>query len=291
MVGNILAGRRWAKLALLGALLPVAAVSLAATAPSSRTAGRHTLLACGDTVTTDITLSSDLNCSASDALDVGANGITIDLNGHTTTGDGSHNGIFNNGHTGFVIKNGTVRHFRVGVFLENGANSNTVKNVRAIGNADNAIIVQDSNNVQLTGNSAFSTGGIAIFVGGGSGDQVTGNVAEANSQEGILMSLSTSGFVVSGNTSLNNGGYGIEVFAPSSGQLSSNVANGNTLDGIFVKPDDTSVTLTKNLASFNDQLGINAAPGDGDGGKNVVQDNASAKQCANIVCTEVVVVK
>jgi hypothetical protein len=47
------------------------------------------------------------------------------------------------------------------------------------------------------------------------------------------------------------------------------------------------VKLTGNRASFNGGLGINADPGVTDGGKNVVQDNATATQCANVICVAV----
>ena len=61
MFGKILTGRRRAKLALLCAPLALAAVSVAATAPSARQSVRRVALACGDTLTTSITLSSDLS--------------------------------------------------------------------------------------------------------------------------------------------------------------------------------------------------------------------------------------
>jgi parallel beta-helix repeat protein len=284
MFGSILTGRRWAKLALLGALLVIAAVSLAATAPSSRQAARHTLLACGDTITTNITLTSDLACVASNGLNVGADGIVIDLNGHTISGDGTHNGIYNSGHTNVVIKNGTISHFLIGVELLAGANSNTVQNVRTKDNDSAGIFVNVSSSDQLTGNSAFLNTSAGIIVQLGSGNQLTGNWVEANGADGIEV-VNSSGFVVSRNTALNNHASGIEPDAGASGLLSRNVANGNGNDGISVA--DSVVTLTRNRASFNGLRGINAAPGNTDGGKNVVQDNTSATQCANVVCTEV----
>jgi parallel beta-helix repeat protein len=285
MFSNILAGRRRAQLALLGALLAVAAVSVAATAPSARQAVRHVALACGDVVTTDVTLGSDLNCPSSFGLIVGANDIKIDLNGHTISGNGTDDGILNNGHAGVTIKNGTIDHFTEGIRLDPGSNNNTVKKVRVSNNtADGILITVSSSSDQLTDNDVFSNGQNGISLAGGSGAQLTGNQVEGNNAEGIVIAGS-SGFVVSGNTVLNNGTEGIFEGASSSGQISKNVVNGNTFDGI--RALDSRVTLTGNRASFNSLLGINAAPGSTDGGKNVVQDNAGAKQCANVACTEV----
>jgi parallel beta-helix repeat protein len=284
MLGNILSGRRWAKLALLGGLLAIAAVSLAATSPSSRQAVRHTLLACGDTVTTSVTLTSDLDCVATNGLNVGANGITIDLNGHTIHGDGTHDGIHNSGHTGVTIKNGTISQSSIGVELTGGANSNTVQNVGINNNVSAGIFVNFSDSDQLTGNSAFLNGSTGIIVQDGSGTQLTGNWVEANGANGIDV-VNNRGFVASGNTALNNHDAGIEVEVTSIGHLSKNVANGNGGNGIYVS--DSVVTLTGNRASFNSDLGIKAAPDNTDGGKNTVQDNSTGKQCLNVVCVEV----
>src|SRR5579883_1710570 len=47
-------------------------------------------LSCGDTVTANTTLTADLNCVASSGLIIGANNVTIDLNGHTISCNDIH---------------------------------------------------------------------------------------------------------------------------------------------------------------------------------------------------------
>ena len=47
---------------------------------------RH--VGCGDTITTDTTLESDLVDCPNDGIVIGADNITLDLNGHTIDGDG-----------------------------------------------------------------------------------------------------------------------------------------------------------------------------------------------------------
>ena len=80
---------------------------------------------CGDTITADTTLDSDLlNCPNNGIL-IGADGITLDLNGHVIDGDGTlvangpqnvcDVGIVNDGHNRVVIRGGRVRDFGVGV--------------------------------------------------------------------------------------------------------------------------------------------------------------------------------
>ena len=44
-------------------------------------------VACGDTITTDTTLDSDLVNCPNNGIIIGANNITLDLNGHTIDGD------------------------------------------------------------------------------------------------------------------------------------------------------------------------------------------------------------
>ena len=82
---------------------------------------------CGQVLTKDTSLSRVLNCQGT-ALYVGAHGITIDLNGHKISGDGSGMGIRNdgilpdgyNGTGGYdwvTIRDGVIEYFDTGVFL------------------------------------------------------------------------------------------------------------------------------------------------------------------------------
>src|SRR5215207_259822 len=88
-------------------------------------------LSCGDVITDDTTLDSDLDCGdlseGESALVIGADGVTLDLGGHTVSGPGSPTGLdpgvgIDNieGHDDVRIINGTVRSFAEGVFLAAG---------------------------------------------------------------------------------------------------------------------------------------------------------------------------
>src|SRR4051794_14730805 len=67
-------------------------------------------LVCGDTVTASTTLRADLRDCPGDGLVIGADGITLDLNGHAVDGDaisgGDDVGIREDGHHGVVIRHG-----------------------------------------------------------------------------------------------------------------------------------------------------------------------------------------
>jgi hypothetical protein len=78
-----------------------------------------THVSCGDTITTDTTLDSDLANCPGPGLVIGADNVTLDLGGHTIDGDGGTGfdvGIVNGPastvdrapHSGVTIENGTV---------------------------------------------------------------------------------------------------------------------------------------------------------------------------------------
>jgi large repetitive protein len=98
---------------------------------------------CGDTITTSITLTDNMNCTST-ALVVGASGVTIDLGGFTITchmaggfmGSCQNrvgqtpvhtNGIMSTGHNAVTVRGpGTIWGFEVGVRLVQGSSLNVI---------------------------------------------------------------------------------------------------------------------------------------------------------------------
>lgn len=86
-------------------------------------------VSCGDTITTDTTLDSDLVNCPNNGIVIGADNITLDLNGHTIDGDGTpvdpcpegetcDVGVDNSaGHSGVTVQRGSVRQFSLGVLV------------------------------------------------------------------------------------------------------------------------------------------------------------------------------
>jgi len=97
---------------------------------------------CGDVLTHGITLFYDLlNCE--DGLIVGADGITIDCNGHTISGRGSENGhegiaVFN-GVGDITIKNCKIKNFGDGIAIINSYNNVIFNN--EIFNSENGVFL------------------------------------------------------------------------------------------------------------------------------------------------------
>ncbi|MCA1683588.1 MAG: hypothetical protein LC708_00425, partial [Actinobacteria bacterium] len=84
------------------------------------------ILACGATITTDTVLENDVGPCENGGLVIGANNITLDLNGHQVFGrpgptDGV--GILLTTRTGVTVKNGTVHNFDGGVVIDGGSNN------------------------------------------------------------------------------------------------------------------------------------------------------------------------
>ena len=61
---------------------------------------------CGATIVSDLVLDEDLTCVGT-ALVIGADGITLDLNGRTISGSGTGEGVLVSGRSGLTVKNGT----------------------------------------------------------------------------------------------------------------------------------------------------------------------------------------
>jgi parallel beta-helix repeat protein len=91
-------------------------------------------VSCGDKITTDTRLDSDLTDCPNNGIVIGADGITLDLNGHLIDGDGTpfaacprrkfcDGGVISVGHDGITVVGGSVREFDAGVLVGNARRS------------------------------------------------------------------------------------------------------------------------------------------------------------------------
>jgi hypothetical protein len=91
--------------------------------------------ACGDVITRDTTLTADLDCSGEvnrDApLTIGADGITLDLGGHTLSAVTKYR-IVNDGHDNVTIRNGTISSEGGAIHLI-GVSGNVIRGIHAGG--------------------------------------------------------------------------------------------------------------------------------------------------------------
>jgi hypothetical protein len=111
------------------------AALVVAVAPEASGKGGTPISSCGQTVTMNAIVTQDLNCTNSSGIVIGADGITIDLNGHTIRGPGYDCGIQDSLFDKLTVKNGTLANFEEGVFAVS-ADGVTVSNVIAAGNVE-----------------------------------------------------------------------------------------------------------------------------------------------------------
>ena len=167
---------------------------------------------CGTTILANLTLDHDLTCPGN-GLIVGADGITINLNGHTIVGPGSGVGISVSNRTGVVIVGGTVKNFLAGVQLVNST----------------AIVVKEN---RFTGNQD------AVFLVGSRGSTIKENTAWQNSRVGVMLRPSgirnSTQNLVAENTLTDNTNGIILVETPTGNVLRENMISGSTNAGINV---------------------------------------------------------
>jgi parallel beta-helix repeat protein len=161
-------------------------------------------VSCGDTITADTTLDSDLVDCPNNGILIGADAITLDLNGHTISGDDEpfepcperepcDIGVLIEGHDAATIKGGTVRDFGLGVLVLE-AKHNRVRDVAAVDNAFEGILLFRSRRTRVQGSTASRNGvgnsrpGIALIES--DNNRITGNTMSGNGDLGLFMAAS-----------------------------------------------------------------------------------------------------
>ena len=262
-------------------------------------------LSCGDTITVDTTLAADLLNCPSNGIVIGADDLTLDLNGHTIDGNNTlvdpcpenefcDVGVLNDGHDGVRVTNGSVQEFAVGVFIL-ASRSSRVVDVSSSRSAFFGFIVAESARSVVrhsSGNDNVPPEGDGLGVFGSHDIRVVDNAFKRNGL-GIHVEDSTD-TLIQGNTISRNEGPGIFTQADRN-QIRGNVCrengiciivgpgNRNTIARNRVERDGDGIAVEKgrhNLVARNlvirtrkggISLGI-ASPSIG-GGSNIVRRN------------------
>lgn len=238
-------------------------------------AGPPAAVACGTTITRSTVLHDDIGPCPGDGIIVGADHITLNLNGHRIMGsegpvDGA--GVYVLGRSGVTVTNGTVSDFEMGVAIEGGEN-NTVVRITARDNygqsgtsrgGDGIAILSSSRN-RILGNQAINNGpfsGIGIYsrvdndhpreTSGPSTDNLIANnevLDNTRSRSGVPEHTDNDGI------RLENGGE--------RNRILDNVVRGNGLDGIAVFADNFDHIIRGNTVSDNGFFRQSARRGSG----------------------------
>lgn len=195
-------------------------------------------LACGQEITEDTTLDSDLVCAGGPALVVAADNVTLDLGGYTVSASadtvGSGPGIVLQGVTGVTVRKGTVQNFGAAVVIAGGGN-NVVQNLTCQDNVGSVggdfgdgIVVDNSSENRIEGNTVRRNGpysGISLL-GESRHNQVLDNIVSDNN----MLHL--------GDPSAGRQAMGIRMEGPKADHntVSGNTVTGSGADGIVVLP-------------------------------------------------------
>jgi parallel beta-helix repeat protein len=192
---------------------------------------------CGEKITRDTRLDRDLVDCRNNGIVIGADNVTLNLNGHTIDGDGTpaagcnprrkfcDGGVVSVGHDGVAVRGGSVREFDVGVL---------------VGNARRPHVLGVSSS-----GSRFS--GIVIF-----------NSARTLVRDGTVA-----------RNGLHTDQAGISLFHSPAGRFLHNSFRHNGDIGMFVE-DSSRNRIEANLFSRNPEVGIEFA---GEANRNEIRGN------------------
>jgi large repetitive protein len=255
---------------LSGTVVLAATVALVLALRGGEASAAH--VSCGDTITADTTLTSDLVGCPNNGIVIGADDITLNLNGHRVAGNGElfkpcpkHEfcdvGLLNDGHDGVTVKHGSVREFAFGAFVAR-ARHNRVLGISSSRNLLFGILVADS---------------ARTLVRDSSGDR---NIPPEGDGMGVFRSHDLR---IVDNTFRDNP-LGLHVEDSTDNLIKRNLFSRN---GIFLQADRNQVRRNR----FVDRAGILVLPGS----RNVIARNRVSrgisieKGRANLVARNVVV--
>jgi len=269
-------------------------------------------VACGQTITQSTTLTADVGPCPADAIIVGADNITLNLNGFRVfgtpnAGDGA--GVLVKFRTGVTVTGGTVHDFDGGVVILGGSN-NTVSYVTARDNIGasaghmgaaitqygDGILVQGSSGNRVLNNRAINngwSGGITLTIGDSDHPAIPPALVNNNLVQGNI---------VSGNVACrvgpfcDNDGIRVEprvggtcltgaVICPGPGnRIIGNTVHNNGLDGISLFGFTTNNVVSDNIVYGNGFNGAVAGDGIRVFGSNnqILRNSADSNRAAGI---------
>jgi parallel beta-helix repeat protein len=204
---------------------------------SSNTADIATAsLSCGQVIKDSVKLSANLDCK-SDGLIIGADGITIDLNGHTLNGPGPQSskiGIMLATSSGVTITGpGTISGFQAGI-LDTGGQDNQI------------------------GKVIFQNNQIALFTTGAKNTDVEQNMMFGNAIG--MASHSSQGTTFANNLLDSNSLAGVTLVNSASNKIDTNIIQGSN-NGVFVDGQSVKNEIATNTLMKNTGVDVNNANG------------------------------
>lgn len=217
---------------------------------------RGAAIGCGVTLTRSVVLHRDLTGCRSNGLVIGADNVTLDLNGHTISGDGTlvqcpeaavcDRGVDNSqGHTGVTVKDGSITGFAIGLWIQ-GADANQARNLAVADNAFVGILVIQSSRIELSRNHVFGNGigteGAGLGLITSERSRVERNTVDHNGDAGLQAIVGSNGNVIEKNKVTDNPISGLSIDG-NHNQVDKNIVSRNG--------DDMIVAGDRNVVSRN----------------------------------------
>ena len=249
-------------------LAPALALVVVGLLTSSGAEAANKQPSCGDTITVDTTLDGDLVDCPNNGIVIGADDITLDLNGHRIDGDGTEFadcpkntfcdvGVLNDRHDGVKIKGGSTREFGFGVWLAGADHSRVVdisssKNVffGAVVSRSSRSVVRDSS---LSNNVAPEGDGIGLFAS--DHIKIVDNSIKDNPGPGIHIDATDN--LIKQNRLARNG-PSMLIDGDDNEVRHNRVVRGA---GILVGPGDDNVIVANRVSRADDALGVEGGSG------------------------------
>jgi len=245
-------------------------------------------LNCGCTIACNTVLNKDLvNCSG-DGLTIFADGVTLDCNGHTISGDSTGHGISVSGKNNVAIKNCVVQGFEEGIHIYSSSGDTLTYNMVNY-NSSYGVRLDSTSVSIITNNIVNSNNGAGISLLNSFDNTLTSNYTNRNS-DGILLD-SCYGIILTENTADSNLNTGISLHNSFNNNLILNFTRYNNDEGILItRSSDNSLfgneanhnnsgiyleyssgdTLDVNTANNNSTQGISLGKGSEN---NILTDN------------------
>lgn len=260
--------RRWL-------VLPVAALLVALPAGPALAGGGRPAVRCGQTVTASLVLTRDLVGCPGNGLVVGADDVTIDLDGHAVGGTNAPDsvGIVVDGHHGVRIVDGTVADFfRAGVSLH-ASPDGLVRDVRVLRIGAGGVEPQTSAGVLVDGSA-----GTRVV------DSVVRNDVDAFQSDGVVV-LGSPNTLLRGNRLVRNAWNGAVVIGSPGTRVAGNELSGNGNNGIEVNGASDGAVVAYNHAAGNAQFGLVVGSASG---ARVLGNDVSGSPAAGILSFDLI---
>jgi hypothetical protein len=179
-------------------------------------------LHCGDVITVNTRLGSDLVNCPDNGLVIGADNITLDLNGHVIDGDGTpfpscppdtacDVGVDNSaGHSHVTIKDGSIRQFDTGVLvIGGGAAGDHIRDLAVLHTGTVGIVVTQTTRTVIDHNVVRDPGVVAVFLTSSAKARVASNVASGSTGYAMFLPDDSNSRIVHNRLTVSEHGFAI----------------------------------------------------------------------------------